>query len=441
MRRPTDPVRPKRRMDWRIQLLGAACIWIGFAAHTQTAVNDYKHLGVASCASTVCHGKATAQTDRHVALNEYRIWIEQDRHSQAYRVLESAQSKQIAAKLGIPNAAGAKICLDCHADNIAPAKQGPKFHLSDGIGCEACHGGSEKWIETHAEKTATHAANIERGMYPSEQPLRRAELCLSCHLGTKDKFATHVIMGAGHPRLRFELEAFTANQPAHFVVDADYVERKGKIAGMNLWLTGQLENAERFLTLLQSPLLTPGGMIPELSFYDCYACHHNKDKMVWTQARAGAGVKPGTLRLQKHSLVILQAVAETLGSPAAAEQLKVATDELVRAGQTDPTTLRAAAQKLLDQLRTLEPWTKRAFSNADVAAVRKTLLRYAAEDKTSDFGSAEQVVLAMESLSYSLGDHDRLKAPLDALFATVNNGSDFNAAHFADVAKQNQGRF
>jgi hypothetical protein len=410
-------------------------------AAAQTGVNDYKHLGVASCASTVCHGKATAQTDRHVALNEYRTWIEQDRHSQAYRALESAQSKQIAAKLGIPNAAGAKICLDCHADNVAQAKQGPKFHLSEGVQCEACHGGSEKWIETHAEKTATHAANLGSGMYPSEQPLRRAELCLSCHLGTKDKFATHVIMGAGHPRLRFELEAFTANQPAHFVVDADYVERKGKIAGMNLWLTGQLENAERYLTLLQTPLLTPGGMIPELSFYDCYACHHSKDKMVWTQARAGAGVKPGTLRLQKHSFVILEAVTETLGSAAAAAQLGGAVDELIRAGQTDPATLRAAAQRLLEQLHGLEPLTKRAYSNAEVAAVRKALVRCAAEDKASDFGSAEQVELGLESLSYSLGDHERLKAPLDALFTTVNSGSDFSAAHFADVAKHNQDRF
>ena len=61
-------------MHWRIQLLGAACICaIGFAAHTQTAVNDYKHLGVASCASTVCHGKATAQPDRHVEIGRAHV--------------------------------------------------------------------------------------------------------------------------------------------------------------------------------------------------------------------------------------------------------------------------------------------------------------------------------------------------------------------------------
>lgn len=414
---------------------------LGYAAHPQTPAGENKHLGVASCASSVCHGKSKAQPDQNVGLNEYRIWMDQDLHAQAYRALESPKAKQIALKLNLPSAATAKICLDCHTDNVAAAKQGPKYHITDGVACEACHGGSEKWIETHAQKDATHAANLQRGMYPSEQPLKRAELCLSCHLGTQDKFATHVIMGAGHPRLRFELEVFTALQPAHFQVDADYVKRKGKIDGMNLWLTGQLENAERFVTLLQSPLLTPGGMIPELSFYDCFSCHHPKEKMRWSQNRAGPGIKPGTLRLQKHSFVILQAVAEALGSATTAADLKNGTDELVRAGQSDPATLRAACKAMLEHLHTIEPWTKRAYSPAEVAAVRKTLLRYAAQDRASDFGTAEQIEMGVESLSYSLGDHDRRKAPLEALFVAVNNDSEFNAAQFAEIAKRAQEQF
>jgi hypothetical protein len=61
-------------------------------------------------------------------------------------------------------------------------------------------------------------------MYPTEQPEVRAKLCLSCHFGTEDKFATHRIMGAGHPRISFELDTFTEIQPAHFRVDEDYKE-------------------------------------------------------------------------------------------------------------------------------------------------------------------------------------------------------------------------
>jgi hypothetical protein len=420
---------------------GALLALLGNAAQAQTSAADNKHLGVASCASSVCHGKSKAVSDQNVGLNEYRIWMDQDLHAQAYRALESPKAKQMALKLGLPSAATAKICLDCHTDNVAAAKQGPKYHITDGVACEACHGGSEKWIETHAQKDATHAANLQRGMYPSEQPLKRAELCLSCHLGTQDKFATHVIMGAGHPRLRFELEVFTALQPAHFQVDADYVKRKGKIEGMNLWFTGQLENAERYLTLLQSPLLTPGGMIPELSFYDCFSCHHSKEKMRWSQSRAGPGIKPGTLRLQKHPFIILQATAEALGDGTTATELKNGADELVRAGQMDPPTLRAAAKSLLERLHGIEPWAKRAYSPAEVAAVRKMLLRYAASDRASDFGTAEQIEMGVESLSYSLGDHDRRKAPLEALFVAVNNDSEFNAAQFAEIAKRAQEQF
>jgi hypothetical protein len=381
------------------------------------------------------------QAVQNPRLHEYGFWISPycDLHSKAYAALTLDKAKQIAGKLGLPSATSAQICLDCHADNVPKPQQAGKFHLDDGVGCEACHGGSEKWIASH--KDAKHSANVALGLYPNEQPLKRAQLCLSCHLGTADKFATHELLGAGHPRLSFELEAFTTLQPPHFRVDADYIARKGKIDGMNLWFTGQLATAQAYLTLLQSPLLTPSGMIPELAFYDCYACHHSKDKMRWSQARAGAGIKPGTLRLQKQSLLMLQAFAQALVSADAFARLSSGTDELLRAGQTDPAAVRAAAQQLLLQLRALEPWASQAFTAAQIAKVRKALVALAAQDKASDFTVAEQVVMAVDSLSHSLNDQDRRKAPLDALFTAVRNGSDFNPAQFAEVAARAESQF
>jgi len=419
----------------------ALCLSASAAGAAEAAASDNKHMGVASCASSVCHGKSSPQKDKHVALNEYTVWSRDDRHSQAYNRLKSALSMQIAAKLAIANPAGAKLCLDCHADSTPVGKPGPtKFKITDGVGCEACHGGAEKWIETHAQPTATHKENLARGMYPTEQPLQRAALCLSCHLGTRDKFATHVIMGAGHPRLSFELEAFTANQPAHYVVDADYVARKGKIDGMNLWVTGQIENAERYLTLLQSNLLMPSGMIPELAFYDCFACHHATDNIRWSSTRAGPGINPGTLRLQKQNLLMIQAVAEAVGPDSLAD-IVAGTDNLIRAGQIDAASVRSAAQRLLDRLHRCESWSTRAYSETEIARVRKILLRFAAEDRASDFGAAEQVVLGVESLSYSLNDRDRRKSAIDALYDRVKSGANFNAALFADAARRVQGQF
>ena len=54
---------------------------------------DHAHLGVASCASSVCHGKLTIQTGENVWLNEFRIWSTEDRHARAYKTLSSYKSK------------------------------------------------------------------------------------------------------------------------------------------------------------------------------------------------------------------------------------------------------------------------------------------------------------------------------------------------------------
>src|SRR5439155_1482751 len=157
---------------------------------------------------SVCHGKVAPVKDGNVGLNEYRVWSTEDHHARAYQILNNEASKNIAAKLGLPNAQTAKICLDCHTDNIVASKRGTKFQLSDGVGCEACHGGAQRWIETHTDPHTAHKANLAQGMYPTEDPVSRAVLCLSCHQGTANKFANHQIMAAGHPRLTFDLDAF-----------------------------------------------------------------------------------------------------------------------------------------------------------------------------------------------------------------------------------------
>ena len=90
----------------------------GAALAAEPGVADYKHLGVASCATSVCHGKLAPAPDKHVALNEYQTWTREDRHAQAYRTLELAESKRIAANLGLASASTAPICLNCHADNV-----------------------------------------------------------------------------------------------------------------------------------------------------------------------------------------------------------------------------------------------------------------------------------------------------------------------------------
>ncbi len=71
-------------------------------------------------------------------------------------------------------------------------------------------------------------------------------------------------MGAGHPRLSFELETFTVNQPAHYAVDDDYRQRKGNINSVNMWLAGIVVSASETMKLLENRLNTDNVM-PALS--------------------------------------------------------------------------------------------------------------------------------------------------------------------------------
>ena len=185
-------------------VIGLLLLLANYALADVPQYSEEQHLGVASCASGVCHGSVRGRTATPVNQNEYVIWSRRDRHRIAYNTLLTDESKQIASKLGLKNAHEADMCLDCHADNVPEEKRGERFQITDGVGCESCHGGAERFISTHVDPDTGRAENIEAGLYPTDDPRARAKLCLSCHLGTSEKMASHDIMGAGHPRISFE---------------------------------------------------------------------------------------------------------------------------------------------------------------------------------------------------------------------------------------------
>ena len=423
-------------------LLLATVLGLGVAQSAEPPADTDTHMGVASCASSVCHGKLDVQNDRNVWLNEYRVWTRARRHSQAYRLLENEQSRRIAANLGLASATTARICLDCHSDNVPRERRGPKFQITDGVSCEACHGGAENWLESHSEAGTSHEDNLARGMYPTESPQARARLCLSCHMGTPEKFATHDIMGAGHPRLSFELENFSQNQPAHYEVDDDYRARKGEIPTFNLWLAGQVESAGKFLQLIRSDYYSSGGQFPELAFYDCHACHHPMDDQRWSSARAGPGIPPGTPRLQHQHLLVLESITAVLDSPDAAGELRAVAQRFVRAGQSRTDEVRQAADALLGWLdRRKSRWVETTHSSEAIRAVRRALVRAAADGRMSDYSAAEQVYLALETLSYASGDRAALAAALDSLYTEVESDGSFDPTSFAATAARIRDRF
>ena len=186
--------------------------------------------------------------------------------------------------------------------------------MTDGVGCESCHGAAERWLASHDDKGVDYRQNVLNGLYPMADPAARARLCLGCHMGSSDRFATHRIMGAGHPRLSFELENFTANQPAHYTVDEDYRRRKGNLESAALWLSGQVEGGLRFLFMLQTKYLPAGQWVPEFAFYDVRVAITGSTPRSrrWLPQRRNQGLEPGALRLQDHHFRMLEVISDAL---------------------------------------------------------------------------------------------------------------------------------
>lgn len=409
-------------------LLGAASA----AAAPLPQHDDFKHMGVATCASSICHGKTAAQTDSNVQLNEYRLWSTKDYHSRAYQVLRNSESSAMAKALGLANAQTAGICLDCHTDHVPSERRGPKFQLTDGVGCEGCHGGAQNWLRSHTEPDVTHQDNLDAGLYPVADPIARADLCLSCHMGTKDKFATHAIMAAGHPRLSFELDTFTANQPAHYTVDKDYIARKGEHPVGYLWAVGQVEMAKRQLALIDSHNLGKSlaqGMI-ELAIYDCHSCHQGMTPRRGRPNDFSSGLPMGGLRLLDYSFDMVAVIVKEV-APDNYNTYAGAVRNLHKA-HNKPKAIGAATGQLRKQLESLAAGLKRDPPDAKtMKAIRQRIAKNSARGRYADYSSAEQAFLALESLSYALGDRDKVAGKLDRIFTSLGDETAFKPTSFA----------
>ena len=428
---------------------------VGAAALPEAAPE--RHLGVKACSGAPCHGRGAAN-GAVVLQDEHSTWMRRDAHSRAYLSLVDERGKRIARKLGIAEPERDKRCLDCHADNVPddPRSRGEQFAIEDGVGCEACHGGSggrsadpsDGWIRSHFAEQLDHARNVERGMYPTDAPVARATLCLSCHLGTRDKFVDHRMMAAGHPRMSFELDTFTQVQPAHFRVDDDYRERgKAVPSSAALWAVGQAVQVRSFLEELAEPKHGPHGIWPEFVFFDCNACHHPMRDARWApRATAGLAAGPGMPRLNDSSLLMLRAVLAAV-NPAAAARLRQQTLAIHAATLQGTTELVAASRQLRaavdEAITSLASWSP---TPETVRAAASNLIAEALAGEYRDYAAAEQVTMAVQSLSSALDELgaldqprlDRINRTIETLLAATRDGEAFDPASLAPSLRELQ---
>ena len=325
------------------------------------------YMGAAACGE--CHTTSAGRADDFVLLNEFATWRTQDKHALAYVVLEGPRGQQMTKLLGFDVTKDAR-CLNCHATTSRSDRGDKSFTHREGVSCDGCHGPAEYWLFPHAFKKdewreKTPAEKEELGMFDVRNPVKRAQLCLSCHVGntSEGKVVTHEMYAAGHPPLpNFETANFSANLPAHWrsFKDVPYFKTAdAKIKKQNYGDDAQFHQTKLVLASCSEPLRSMMSLLsnrgnfsaklepketawppvwlranaknephdrwpeigkkgadyspdklqelwPELvmTHADCYGCHHDLKAKSWRQEVRGYIGRPGRPQIQSWPIVL-----------------------------------------------------------------------------------------------------------------------------------------
>lgn len=373
--------------------------------------------GAGSCSATACHGGIEPGAGR-VLRNEHATWVTRDRHADAYRVLTGERSQTIADNLAKPRVAPEKDarCLACHATPVASADPATLPALmSDGVGCESCHGPSGGWAAKHIEwdwARRTPQDKAASGMTPTADLVSRARVCAGCHVGApaRDglpvKDVNHDLIAAGHPRLNFEFSAYLANMAHHWRDDTGPDAAAGFPA--RAWAVGQVVTARAALDLLRDRARRAGGDAapwPEFAEFGCFSCHHDLRDDPWRRQPGTVSTPSGRARWGSWHYPLLTALAEAGPEPegdaldAALHVLRTATDA-PRADPAEVARLAGAASELLGR------WEDRLSGrDFDAALVNRLYSRVSDLQKRGEVKSwdeATQRYLALVPLAQAL---------------------------------------
>jgi hypothetical protein len=399
----------------------------------------HKLVGTASCSARACHGRIEPVPGQAVRQDEFSTWTAHDKHAQAYQVLETDRSKKIEGLLkqlpdwqtATPHAD--RLCLTCHVhQDYSSARRVERLSDRDfevyGVGCESCHGSASNWLKAHTSdvwKRMTADEKGQKGMKRTKDLLVRADLCVTCHVGSAGADVNHDLIAAGHPRMNFEFGAFMANLPQHWG-DQDEIEKNKKsdpLFETRTWAVGQVVTAQTALRLLEyraDPAAKPPDGAsepwPEFAEYDCFSCHHDLRDKSWRQDRdwRRLGLKPGTLRWSDWYTLMPRNLAEFAAEPdrQAFEALAGLMSNPQRHGQE----IAAKARSLVDQMNGLKNQLAKGQLIKDAADRRRLLAKLIdayLKGEPGDWDHAAQLYLAIAALE---GDgKDDLKRMAEAL--------------------------
>ncbi len=300
---------------------------------------------VSACSNPGCHGgsppkKWLKDKDLLCRCDEAVEWEKTDKHADAYKGLTGARGKQMARILGY-DVTKAKACLVCHAvwfedPQVRKDSETVGWDIKEGVNCVACHGAYSEWIGAHslqinAVKFRPLSPEVKWEKYGQKNlrdPLLRAELCSSCHVGNaaEGKFVTHEMYAAGHPIMPgFELATFSNEMPRHWenlrdkkpAVAAELGLRKGELEETQLTLVGAAISLRDAMNLIAADGRDNPGL--DLAHFDCMACHHDLKSPSWRQVRGYGKGKPGRVPMRPWSAELVRLAIKALPDGGAAE--------------------------------------------------------------------------------------------------------------------------
>jgi hypothetical protein len=406
-----------------------------------------KYTGPGSCASSSCHGSIQPRMENRVLQNEYSTWIVKDKHSRSYAALTGNIGERMAGILGLGKAESAHKCLACHALNVPPAERARTFELSEGVSCESCHGPASGWLGPHTERDWAHEKSLSLGMFDTRNLTRRTEKCLSCHLGSEEKFVDHEMIAAGHPDLYFELDSFSAVMPRHWKEPA----APGGSTGSDPWYdvrelsTGQAVQLRQSLLRLASR--TRGKNWPEYSELQCYACHHSltPPEQSWRQARGYPGRRPGDPPWNASRYAVFQEVVHQMDG-STAEKLDAGIlrlSQLMSRLNPDRDAVATAASNAANLAQELS--VKINSAPYDPAVTMRLLQKISADaDEIAGQGehAAAQAAMTLQSLfvaydrNEKLPNSSELRSTISGLFQQLESPSAYDPARFARQMRQ-----
>jgi hypothetical protein len=399
--------------------------------------NPSKYIGPGSCSASACHGGVAPAKNSRILQNEFSTWVVQDKHAQAYDVLQNPVAQRMGTILGIGKPVNEPKCLACHALATSQLERGREFAINEGVSCESCHGPSSAWLGPHTTRGWSRRQSLALGMYDTEDLISRAEKCATCHVGSKEKSVDHEMIAAGHPDLVFELDAFSAVMPPHWKSPSD------PFSGVKAWGVGQAVQLQQTLQRLQTR--AESATWPEYSEMECFSCHHTlvRPENSWRQKTGYGDRSPGAPPLNPSHFVIFRSLVHEV-DPESAKRLESQLTELYQLTSKLRSDRGAIAKSAAAAAQTAGELAQRLNGMKFDRAITVRLSRSITENSMgiSNQGprAAEQAAMALESFAVA-SENAGAKMPesrsaIRALFKLLDNPSNYSAPQFADQMKK-----